>query len=493
MRIRVLQLARLAALAILIGVCMPVRQMADGTAAHAAPQQTGLAIRATPTVTAVVEGGRAGLFVHSGANAALTLTIQYARNGGSAYTGRADRQGRYVFSWTVPLGQRLSGTARLRVDARRGTLSGSWSGVLAVRPAPLPPLFVQPLAPRFMAGTAMGVFVSTTPGAALSYRLVADGGMILARGGGIADAQGRFVISEPDSFLPKHAVGVTARVMVASLVGVRTRTAHFLLTPRPPLGLYVAATTQAVRAGETVGVFISSVPGTHLTVTLALTSTIVARGAGVADRFGRWVYSTQLYVALKHPVTAHVQVQAVAGVDRATGATTFLLKPGPAWLRPGALDRLASAANPPPKLSAYFSAIPEKVIMISTESQTLRAYEHGSLVHESYVTTGRPELPTVHGIFHVYLKQTPFEFISPWPPGSPYWYPPSWVRYWMPFYAGYGLHDAPWRTVYGPGTNVPHSSDPGEPLGTHGCVNIPLPDMVWLWNWTTLGTSVVVY
>ena len=107
---------------------------------------------------------------------------------------------------------------------------------------------------------------------------------------------------------------------------------------------------------------------------------------------------------------------------------------------------------------------------------------------------GMPELPTVHGIFHVYLKQTPFTFISPWPPGSPFYYPPSPVRYWMPFFEGYGLHDAPWRSVYGPGTNLPHyATDPGEPVGSHGCVNIPLADMIWLWNWASVGTTVLVY
>lgn len=488
------RLARLAALAILLGVGVPAQRAATAPiAAHAARQHSGLIVQATPLLPSVAEGGRAELFVHTGALTTLTLAIHYARNGGQTLTALSDRQGRYVFSWTVPLGRRLAGPAGLHLDARRGAMSGSWSGTLAIRAAPLPPLFVQPLAARVMAGTSVGIFVSTAPGAAVSYRLVTDDGLILARGGAVADAQGRFVISEPDAYLPRRPVGVTARVTVVSLAGARTRTARFVLTPRPPLGLYVASATQAVQAGETVAVFVSSLPGTHLAVTVALTSTVLAQGTGVADRYGRWVFSTQLFVALKHAMTAHVTVRAVHGVDRATGAAAFLLKPGPSWLQPGALDRLASASNPSPHLGTYFSVIPDKVIMVSTESQTLRAYDHGILVHETYVTTGRPELPTVHGIFHVYLKQTPFEFISPWPAGSPYWYPPSWVRYWMPFYAGYGLHDAPWRRVYGPGTNLPHASDPGEPLGSHGCVNIPLPDMVWLWNWTSVGTTVVVY
>jgi lipoprotein-anchoring transpeptidase ErfK/SrfK len=64
----------------------------------------------------------------------------------------------------------------------------------------------------------------------------------------------------------------------------------------------------------------------------------------------------------------------------------------------------------------------------------------------------------------------------------------------MPFYSGYGLHDAPWRHQYGPGTNV-YGDGPGssEPTGTHGCVNIPFAQTQWLWNWAPVGTPVVVY
>jgi hypothetical protein len=214
----------------------------------------------------------------------------------------------------------------------------------------------------------------------------------------------------------------------------------------------------------------------------------------VADKSGRWVYTSRLYVVLKKPHRTEVTVQATNGIDKSTAGVSFVLRPGLFGLPVGGIDRLATPGDPPPDLGKYFTIIPDKVIMVSTTGQVLRAFYHGVLAHENYVTTGRPELPTVHGTFHVYLKQTPFVFHSPWAPGSPYWYPDSPVRYWMPFIGGYGLHDAPWRQVYGPGTNLPHySSDPGEPVGSHGCVNIPLADMIWLWDWTDVGTTVVVY
>jgi lipoprotein-anchoring transpeptidase ErfK/SrfK len=139
-------------------------------------------------------------------------------------------------------------------------------------------------------------------------------------------------------------------------------------------------------------------------------------------------------------------------------------------------------------------AMPFKVIMISLDEQVLRAYQNGRLFMTTYVTTGRPELPTVTGHFAIYAKITPFEFHSPWPPGSPYYYAPTWITYWMPFYAGYGLHDSWWRKHFGPGINV-HGDGPGsaEPTGSHGCVNIPFAQTQRLWNWAPVGTPVVVY
>ncbi|MGH7776909.1 MAG: L,D-transpeptidase [Candidatus Dormibacterales bacterium] len=48
---------------------------------------------------------------------------------------------------------------------------------------------------------------------------------------------------------------------------------------------------------------------------------------------------------------------------------------------------------------------------------------------------------------------------------------------------GYHLHDAPWRTWYGPGSNIQE--------GSHGCV-VPLGPMTALYRWVRLGDEVVV-
>jgi lipoprotein-anchoring transpeptidase ErfK/SrfK len=142
---------------------------------------------------------------------------------------------------------------------------------------------------------------------------------------------------------------------------------------------------------------------------------------------------------------------------------------------------------------AMTQTLPEKALTISLKEQVIRAYSHGQQVFWSYVTTGRPGLETDPGSFKVYWKVSPWTMHSPWPKGSPYWYPDSKVKMVMWFNGGDGIHDAYWRAYYGPGTEYPHYDPYGEDNGTHGCVNVPYSNMVWLWNWTPTGTPVIVY
>lgn len=129
---------------------------------------------------------------------------------------------------------------------------------------------------------------------------------------------------------------------------------------------------------------------------------------------------------------------------------------------------------PPPSL---------RKIVVSLSQQHLWAYDGGNLFLETDVTTGRPELPTPGGQYHIFYKTSPYQMISPWPYGSPYWYPTAWVNWVLEFLqGGYFLHDAPWRSWFGPGSQY------GD--GTHGCVNIPNAPMIALYNWAQLGDEV---
>jgi lipoprotein-anchoring transpeptidase ErfK/SrfK len=133
-----------------------------------------------------------------------------------------------------------------------------------------------------------------------------------------------------------------------------------------------------------------------------------------------------------------------------------------------------------------------KLIVIDLAGEWLHAYNNGQEVFNTPVLTGRPELPTPTGVFHIFIKLSPTTFYSSWPVGSPYYYAPTHINYAMEFLeGGYFLHDATWHSVFGPGTNLYHY-DPqfGWQYGSHGCVTMPLSAAAWLYSWAPTGTEV---
>ncbi len=135
------------------------------------------------------------------------------------------------------------------------------------------------------------------------------------------------------------------------------------------------------------------------------------------------------------------------------------------------------------------TTISGKSILISLSLQEMVFYDNGCEVQATPVTTGRPLLRTPTGTFSIFDKQSPYVFISPWPPGSPFWYPTSPVNFVMEFaQGGYYIHDAPWEPTgeYGPGSqNI-------IPAASHGCVQTPGAVMAWAYSWTPMGTPVVI-
>src|SRR2546430_1583035 len=119
--------------------------------------------------------------------------------------------------------------------------------------------------------------------------------------------------------------------------------------------------------------------------------------------------------------------------------------------------------------------VPGKMIVVSLSHQSLRTYTNGQVVFAAPVTTGRITLQTPRGIFFIFQKATRVTFYSPWSQDSLNYYPPEHANYAMKITtSGIYLHDAVWRSVFGPGTEFPHV-DPtfGPEDGSHGCVNMP--------------------
>jgi lipoprotein-anchoring transpeptidase ErfK/SrfK len=166
-------------------------------------------------------------------------------------------------------------------------------------------------------------------------------------------------------------------------------------------------------------------------------------------------------------------------------------------LPPGAYRFRVDAADNAGRTAQVITTDPlllsNKRIVVSLSQQRLVAYQGDKPVFDTLVTTGGPELPTPVGTFHVLQKLSPFTFHSPWPKGSPFWYPDSPTSYAMLFESsGYFIHDAPWRSWFGPGSNATAGQPGGNGTGTHGCVNVPLGVQAPLFRWTDVGTPVII-
>lgn len=118
-------------------------------------------------------------------------------------------------------------------------------------------------------------------------------------------------------------------------------------------------------------------------------------------------------------------------------------------------------------------------VEVNLTAQHLFFYKDGQLMLESDFVSGRPTesriTPTgTYGILYCerYATLTGENYSSP-------------VSYWMPFFNGVGLHDAPWRTTFG-GTIY-------KTNGSHGCVNLPIDVAKFLWENVDTGTGVIVY
>ena len=112
-------------------------------------------------------------------------------------------------------------------------------------------------------------------------------------------------------------------------------------------------------------------------------------------------------------------------------------------------------------------------IDVSLSKQRLTAYEGSTPVYSTAVSTGLPGTPTVVGTFSVRTK------LRAQAMSGPGYYLPN-VPHVMYFYAGYAIHGAYWHNNF------------GHPM-SHGCVNLPLGAAAWMYNWASVGTTVVVH
>ena len=111
--------------------------------------------------------------------------------------------------------------------------------------------------------------------------------------------------------------------------------------------------------------------------------------------------------------------------------------------------------------------------------QHLYLYKDGEVVLETDFVSGKISNGngTPAGIFGITYKTTDAVLR-----GQNYETP---VKYWMPFYGNYGMHDANWRGVFGGDIYINN--------GSHGCINLPPSMAEQIYQYVYTGFPVVCY
>jgi LysM repeat protein len=132
-----------------------------------------------------------------------------------------------------------------------------------------------------------------------------------------------------------------------------------------------------------------------------------------------------------------------------------------------------SPAAAPQPAAAPSANIAGRWIDINLSTQSLVAYEGNTPVYWAVASTGLAGTPTVTGQYQVYSKYPAIAM------SGPGYYLPD-VPWTMFFFRGYAIHGAYWHNNFG----VPMS---------HGCVNLSIPDAEWIYNFSSIGTPVVIH
>jgi len=125
-------------------------------------------------------------------------------------------------------------------------------------------------------------------------------------------------------------------------------------------------------------------------------------------------------------------------------------------------------------------------IEVNLSKQHLWVWQDHNVIYDSPITSGATGagFPTVTGLFAIYYKTTNTHLVG-YQYGPKYNYDVA-VKYWMPFYQGFGLHDASWRNGVFGGSDYYYN-------GSHGCVNLPDATAAFIYGWAPIGTPVWVH
>ena len=125
-------------------------------------------------------------------------------------------------------------------------------------------------------------------------------------------------------------------------------------------------------------------------------------------------------------------------------------------------------------------------IEVDLTSQHVYFYKEGKVVWSSDCVSGKmtKDRYTPSGVYLLDYKTQDRDLKGEKLPNGEYSYV-SHVDYWMPFYGGYGFHDASWRSRFG-GSIYNYS-------GSHGCINLPKSKASALYDLIDKEVPIVIF
>ena len=120
----------------------------------------------------------------------------------------------------------------------------------------------------------------------------------------------------------------------------------------------------------------------------------------------------------------------------------------------------------------------DKRIIVDIDEQRLFAYEHGVLRNSFLISSGLNNA-TPLGKHTILAKVPEVHYAWFYGSGSPDNYDLGWIPYNLRFYPHIYVHYAPWHNNFG------HKM-------SHGCVNVNLENMMWIYEWSEEGIEIEV-
>lgn len=120
-----------------------------------------------------------------------------------------------------------------------------------------------------------------------------------------------------------------------------------------------------------------------------------------------------------------------------------------------------------------------KYISVDLSKQTLYRYQNGSLLDKFLISSGKASTPTPVGEYQVYKKRPSVRMSWYFGPNNPQNYDLPNVPWVASFFGPYTIHGTYWHSNF------------GHPM-SHGCINMYTPDSKTVYDWSEIGTPVVI-